>query len=775
MAYEINFSFQVELKLELLYFATLTITNSSVTLSISNGGSVLSADSSWKGDAFRFAEPPSTDISIGGASDNMFPSSHFTGCISRVAVNNIELPLSGLLMAENGGGFTTGGTVAPFCDLCDVVTCTRNETTCKSDMFGEYQCACLPGTVLMNDSCVSVTTIATGLQPQDEVSLPIYYIVVIAAGGLVLIGTFIFILICLVHYKKRKRRKSRVYRVTNGNDSQPARSSTKPNPYTNVVPRPEPSLSTLARCGSSATRNSSVSTSYQENDGGHEGTESENTPSHFTTRRKSTTSAESGIKTDTDREDQSTAGLQSGNEGDSEILSSASESEGFTTSGMETALSPSGVLLVGGSSECIMGVPVMPPLTPKERKAITPLRPSENTNLSMSEYDTDIETDLSYDIHAPMASSRHESVATDNPQRRNSDSDNSTKVSEAKWYKSSTASDNERERERAMRSGAYYSPQRSYPPNQPRAPEYRPPPKFQEQKRLSPSHHNNSPRPYVNMVASPLTNNTHKYDVLYPNSPKRHDPPRMLFHPHTSSSPSPTHNTTPDIPRSHSVRYSQQRTPTHYNAHRQTSLSSSRPVYYNVVPGDLPSPVKYPRSFSNEQEHPRPPLYPPQEQMFQDLKSVATINPIAYWEMQDRMKSEVDQVDPYQILSESYVQFEDVSTDPSVIESQTTIDMPSMHHHHHHHHHQEFSCQGGREGGADIDPLEISMSSQLQDDDTAQPPGRITHFPSADCSEEYVTHTESSIGTLVGSSSDGSVPNRHSNGYVIPSQESFDV
>lgn len=154
---------------------------------------------------------------------------------------------------------------------------------------------------------------------------------------------------------------------------------------------------------------------------------------------------------------------------------------------------------------------------------------------------------------------------------------------------------------------------------------------------------------------------------------------------------------------------------------------------------------------------------------FQDLKNVSTINPIAYWEMQDRLKPTVDQVDPYQVLSEPYIQFEDVSTDLSVTQSEATLHADNGPDH------EVFESQGGGEGTADMGP---GCLSRLQDHDTSSITtgdsqsisGGITHFPSADCSHEYTA-------TINGTSSSGdSTPKfQPNNGFIIPSQQSFDV
>lgn len=199
---------------------------------------------------------------------------------------------------------------------------------------------------------------------------------------------------------------------------------------------------------------------------------------------------------------------------------------------------------------------------------------------------------------------------------------------------------------------------------------------------------------------------------------------------------------------------------------QQTSHPNSSRQYYNTLSSStIPTSLQYRpnRSYSSS-DAPPPDREPTQ---FQDLKNVSTINPITYWETQDRLKPAVDQVDPYQVLSEPYIQFEDVSTDLSVSDSQGTLKDGADH--------EVFESQGGGEGVADMGP---GCLTRLQDHhdieslttDSQSIQGSITHFPSADCSNEYTA-------TIHGASSSGdSTPKfQPSNGMIFPSQQSFDV
>ena len=160
------------------------------------------------------------------------------------------------------------------------------------------------------------------------------------------------------------------------------------------------------------------------------------------------------------------------------------------------------------------------------------------------------------------------------------------------------------------------------------------------------------------------------------------------------------------------------------------------------------------------------------EEPFQTLSSLSKIDPISKWDAQARMKIAVDHMDPCHLLSGPYMQFEDVSTDPSVVESQLTMDESMMGEH------QVFESQGGGEGTADmLDPLDMRLV-RLREDEidsilTDSEIGRheMNHFPTADCSSQYTA-------TIVAgstSTSGESTPKLQKVFVIPPSQQSFDV
>lgn len=760
-----------------------------------------------------FVEQPQTTVSIGGAPGE---TDFFVGCISSLKIDEVEIPLSGLatLSAEDGGfSYDSMGAIEPYCDLCDLTMCSSGRT-CVSNRYGGTDCTCPAGYILddIQDSCVPTMSPPTvdGLSTGAVTAASTYYIAGGTAGGVLLVALFILVLIVAVRVKHVKHEKrKRTYSVTTDDGIlPPQRTSKTVNEYVRVEPRRNTTsndnsltcIGTTCVRPESHERGSSVST-FQEH---ADDADPEIDEPPRLQRRKSTVSAESGIRTDTER-DSSLRGTSRMDDSGTDYTPQESESDDVTSSCfMEPVPSPVTIHLMGSSSS-VMGVPIKVtsptvPLTPQERKVITPLRP-DSIRLSMSEddrRDIDMDTDFSSGNLPPL----HQNF----PMRRESDSDNSTKVSDRstpKWYKSSTASDNERESERALKNRAYYPPTRSesmhYQPLPPRpktafgapAPDYVPPPSISARKSASPVFPRSPTRrlpPTMISADSPLTRNTRKYEN-YPLPYSMHPPPSDPMRERSARGAIPAyenhhlqHQISAPQPRdrdrdqehhsggrhvyfaksSQTLQYCRSVGPEHYiPPQQQTSNSSSR--QYHTLASTIPH-YRQNRSFSSGDAPP-----PEREQtQFQDLKNVSTINPISYWEMQDRLKPAVDQVDPYQVLSEPYIQFEDVSTDLSVTESQGTLNAEEGPDH------EVFESQGGGEGTADIGP---GCLSRYPDHDVSSVTSEsqsiregITHFPSADCSNEYTA-------TINGTSSSGELTPKYqpTNGFIISSQQSFDV
>ena len=694
------------------------------------------------------------------------------------------------------------GNIEASCDLCNPGLCSA-DMQCVSDQSGSYECQCPAGQVRTHTTdnqercAVAVTTTlpnsSDGLGTPSDKGFPFYYIIASCVGGLVVVGVCVlaFVLLAKCGYSKYEKKK-RTYHFGSEAPNNAAHNAAtlKPNFYTTVIPKNSDSET------SNQDHSTGSMSTYHEHDIPDDMVDTEvNKPPPFS-RRRSTISAESGIKTDTDRDDRSTGGFprmeDSGNEKDTDYSPPESESDDVLSSCMETVLSPSGVNLVGSTSS-VMGIPihVSPPhvpLTPKERKALTPLRPDSSAILSMSEMDGDTDMEAyKRSLWPPRAMGN-----------RGSNSEGTSRASPSepgtpKWYKSSTASDTEREKIRALRTRSYYpppaeppytrsSPTKASPPSAPAG--YKSPPVFMYHKHSTPSY--SSQRPYQQSIDSPLSR-SHKQ--ICPSGPHSPHSVQLQQTPELLSKSQPNRFCYPSSTAPHRQLSSPPLSHHQFNSPRSSIISHRQP---NSPAPSSPRQLNSPPSATHSHHQPNSPRTHPsymftstsapyhsygreaptnQEQQFQDLKSVARINPISYWEMQDRMKSTVDQVD---VFSEPYNQFEDVSTNPSIVESQMTFvdsDRPE---------HQAFSSEGGGEGTADL--LELSLMQP--DDDTLVTDGTATappiqHFPSADCSEQY-TRTNSVVTLIASSANSNSSPKRLSsglsNGFVVPlSQEPFAV
>ncbi len=730
----IRISLNAQLISSNLHDITIVATDTHVILTVDGS----SKSAGWSGSPLLlFAQAPQTSVYIGGVEDPSDSLANFTGCIISLSINGIPFPLSGLARA-GGTQFTTSGNVMDKCDLCTLLPCSEN-SSCVSDTHGNTQeCPCLENYVLSpTNSCVlaevspTITQIPDNenLEPASEDQFPFYYIIGVSLGGVLFLGFVGVVLILVLRYRHRRGQQKRTYHISGSPEMGNGHVQVaKPNAYTNVVPRPDGSF----RC-STPRANTPGPADGEGVAKQHNVDEDEGSSKRTSSFRKSTTSAETGFHTGSERDERSIPRMEdSGNEKETDYSPFDSDSE-RSISCIEEAIS-SATRARRGSSENVMGVPASPyrvPLTPREKKVIEPLRPDSRLILSTSEFEDETDTEFLFP-----------------PKRlppKTSDSDSSRPSNSPTWYKASTSSDTEREARRAQGTCAYYPPPpHSYRPpfnkskSMPMPPEYLPPPTVASHKSASPKHFPHFyPSPtsdHAHLADSPLARLSFKYSqrgVASPVSePKRDTIPTTPVYP-TKSQPMRLH-----------------------------SLGSYSPMV------DSPRHYTYSSGIGGSE------MGQPAEAQFQDLKSMKSrINPIAYWEGQSRMRAAVDQVDPYQLLSEPYVQFEDVSTQTSVVESMLTtdeMDGPE---------HQEFSNQGGREGTADILDLSLThlpnedLDTLVTDSTVVVPP--IKHFPSADCSEEYAN--TASLGTLVASSSDNSTPKLVS-GYSEPSsQQQFDV
>ena len=700
---------------------------------------------------------PHTAISLGWTNNSKLPKSNFTGCIAKLAVNGIEFPLNGLVENNELSIGGSGSSVSTTCDLCQQEVSPCHESSQCVNNVDSYVCECPPGKVLGDDGqCDDVSkpssTPTAGLaNPSSSSGIPLYYIIPAAVGTSVLLAGLVTVVGYLCCRHRKRQNQSKTYHV--GGDHQlPSLGGgfqhSRPNSYSDVTRRPslcnsEPGFIT----SSQHNHESSVSTSCNEHDI-DEDTESN---THHMTRSKSSTSGETGFHTASEREDQRSFPRMddSGNEKETDYSpfdTESDESQSYvgvhstTSVGLRNSKAR-GLTLPhftspSGSVGPVSGVGA--PLTPKEKKFITPLRPDSRSELGE---ETDLDTDFSSTVLAHQAgfNRSHRGGSLKLPGRPDSG------MSGHQWYKASTSSDLERERKRAEGSHAYYPPPHQfYSFRRPRAAsassphsgvQHISPPKpltlsHMQTSRFKRETQSNSP------PVSPLTSYDHRHNTQHS---RAHQKQRD-----TAKASETSELSVSVLSRSQPLKMC-------HPFFRQSSDSPRIPPHL-AARSYIPS---YMRSYSEESTQKG-------EKKFVDLGSVRTnCDPIQYWEGQRRMMATVDQVDAaYPVLSESFTPFED-----SAGESQQSG--PEQ---------QSFSSQGGGEGTAEA--LDVGLLQDCETDSVAtgttlkcsQNESKLMLFPSADCSEEYrcTPRIISTVGT-----SNGSGFNRHS--CSIPSQGTFEV
>ena len=418
-----------------------------------------------------FIEYPHTEISIGGASDSE-TTSDFTGCVIRLAVNGIEFPLNGLverndssIKISGGGG---GSSVSTTCDLCQQEAPCRDNKTC-TNYVDSYTCECLDGLELGEEGeCVEpptfvvVTDPTLGVsQPRGSAEFPLYYVLAGAVGASIVVAVVVTVLCCLC-CRRRKRRNQKTYRVGGGQELPSLRSgalsaSRQQNKYADVPPRrlnSDQGYMTVSR----HQHESSSSTSCND----HDIDEDIESQTQNMTRSKSSTSGETGFHTASERDDQRSLPRMddSGNEKETDYSPFDTESDGSqsyvdmqTHTGLRLKGRPAMLPPFSSPSDSLGPISgVGAPLTPKEKKFITPLRPNSRSELGE---ETDLDTDFSSTVFTRQNGRfsrgyRGGSLKlTGRPE---------SGMSGHQWYKDSTYSDNERERKRTEGAHAYYPP-----------------------------------------------------------------------------------------------------------------------------------------------------------------------------------------------------------------------------------------------------------------------------------------------------------------------------
>lgn len=448
--------------------------------------------------------------------------------------------------------------------------------------------------------------------------------------------------------------------------------------------------------------------------------------------RPRSASQETGFHTASEQED-SRRNSHRSEQIDSDFSTCDTDSEDYTgTSGIEEVMSPHEMHLV--SSGSMMGVPNhfrrKHPLSPRERNILTPLRP--NSDL-LSETDTEVST-----------------TTTTNPGRAYTDNDtNLSDPNAPKWYKTSSPStivDEDSNTPHSLQAAVLHKQHRSKKKHSLSH--------FRQFKSSSPLHtqyiHHHQP-----LSSSPLVRSQRfNFPAVSPLEP----PNRAAI---TENTPTHYvyHQYPPIHPASHHTRQ--------YSEHSYTDPAA--PIHIRGI-SDTPYYPGYQGTNLTPATHETP--------LYRDLNSLAAqVNPITYWEQQRLLRPAVDQDDPLQLLSGPCVPFEDVSTEPSVIESSvvggednhSTIYMPSAQEpsdlptrlamsrkgwlaprgpngttpataaEFRMVDYQNFASQGEEEGTA-----ETNLSSNVEYTPSTQSQHRplltrvnITHFPAAECTPSY--------------------------------------
>lgn len=645
---------------------------------------------------YKFVEQPTTAVSIGGLTDsNIDPTtSPFEGCVTQFSIDGAPFPLNNFIrtryldttvvgMAEdlslschacyNNTECSTGHT----CTIIGSLNDQRHTCTCDRSM------ECIePTTTGTPVPVTTVTPMTTGTDgghvtggvenPSESDKIGLNVIIGISAGGLFVVVLAVVLLTLIVRCAYVKGKKKRSFKfVTQVTYHQKDDSQTEPQDLEPIQ------MTRLAQ-------NNYIDTPIKHmhcpstDDSAIDGVV------HSPSSLRESTSQETGFHTASEfdppsrqssprRTYNSSSGKSSSEQYDSDI---ETDSESLNTCDSQSPhvlhmAQGGGVPMANGSVP--MHYPRKKPsaLSSKERLALTPLHPN-SAALLLTEDDTGSEVST-----------------TTNTTNRHFD-DESIISTGHKWYKSSSPStivSNE-------------GNDHMLPP-------------------VPPTHHAHNPHYH-----------SHTLDSYYKKS-KRNKLPPGTFRPHKSNSPphyyvthnghSP-HSTSPLVQKAHRFEYPPYNTRgPHYEnvdpaaaagmmvpppglspklpvidesgqyihhppppaaAHYHVRQHSDHSYLDNMSPPVIHHPQPHPAQVHPDMMNPLPPYYPGYQgtnltpgggtgTKYCDLNSFAEMNPITYWEQQQRLRPTVD--DGLNFLMEPYTKFEDVSTTPSVVES-TVID-----------------------------------------------------------------------------------------------------
>ena len=684
-----------------------------------------------------FAKPSKTTISLGGTSDSKFSQrkESFSGCITKFAIDNTQLPLRGFIetLSQN---LTIHGSMQNVSLLCHTCFQAKSSSSTQEPMSSSST------QEPMSSPCTLLPT-ASNIRTEDienptSGKMALGAIIGMAIGSLVGLFVLVLTVVCLggiIRWcVKEDRKKHSIHFVTqvtyhqNTIDNQETIDSIDKSVLSSPTKKHSYMQTTIKnrRCSSSEIDGDSVIDEFTSQGGCRKST-SQETGFHTASEMEAHSRQSSPRRT-------YDSGKSSSDPYDSDL---ETDSESLNTSGIEDALSPNEMRLV--SSGSTLGVPSSfrknNPLNSKERIMLVPLRPNSGMLLTEDETDTEISTTTNT-TNRPMGNNDNDSILSD--------------PNGPKWYKSSSPStivsnDSSAHYCRHAVDAQKHHRRRMFPPT------------FRHQKNNSPPHYYMQHDGHTPSSSSPLVQKTHsfEYPPPYNNSPSTNHP----FH---------YENMDPNLYRlpviDESAQYSHQTRYLPPNSH-----SSYMEMEIRAIPA-IPSPQIH-RSVDSM------PYYPGYQGAdltpsggtgtveYRDLNSFAQVNPITYWEQQQRLRPTVD--DGLNFLTEPYTKFEDVSTTPSVMES-TLIDedgqesaitesefvgvigrpITSRGVHHKNAVLSKFPqsrWNGERDSVSSFDK-EISTQEVEEEESNRHTSGcTITHFPSADCTTPLTSSEDGNV------------------------------
>ena len=687
-------------------------------------------------------------LSLGGTEDRKakFVVGDFEGCINNVELNGVSVPLKGVLSSTDRTIIGSPEGLGSTCHPCYSGACPAN-STCEiqgSISENDHQCICNnPGYTITDGACGPpnrVTTPSPTLGPTDGVGpsgeqLHLGLLAGIAVSALLLIAfvSILILAICRVGYTYKRRAVAEFTPSSNSTPPQPQRQQEK----CNGIGKSDSEMVSALKTSMSKRSNDYVThTLMTSNLPAIQLTNDNLSPCSPSSARSRSVSQETGFQTASELGDSRRNSHREDLPLDSDFSTYDTDSEDLTgTSGIEEVMSPHDIHLVSSGSR--MGVPHdfrrKHPLTPKERNVLMPLRP--NSDL-LSETDTE----LSIGRQPARSFVDNASQATDSTTH--------------KWYKSSSPStivDEDANVPHSLQAVALHKQHRSKK-------KHSVPSHFKHGMTSSPIYH----YPYHPQTSSPLV---HSQRFNFPAVSPLEPPHLTAITEHMMPSYGYPYHTM--HPACH---------PRQYSEHSYTEAAAA-PIHIRGISDSAYYPGYQGTSLSST-GHPETPHY-------RDLNSFAQgVNPITYWEQQTRLRPTVDQEDPLHLLAGPCVPFEDVSTEPSVIES-TVVDnhssiiyMPSaqgaaeqstrlsasqnkawtppVHNGTPSYHMEPYRDSTS---GVEDPALDNNMATNLDSTGSTQSQSRpqltrvnITHFPTAECTPSYNNHSSNTLMSPSGAS-----------------------